>query len=164
LQAGFRAIDTANHRKHYYEVGAGDGIKAFLATGTCLREDLFLQTKFTYAHEQEQPPPYDDSAQLAEQVAQSCASSLAHLHTDYIDAYILHGPFSRHELVQEDISTWQAMEALMAAGKVRHLGVSNVNTAQLRALCAAVSIKSRNLCRTCRSGIRVRHKSHQCKK
>ena len=61
LQAGFRAIDTANHRKHYHEAGAGDGIQAFLATGACLREDLFLQTKFTFAHEQEQPPPYENA-------------------------------------------------------------------------------------------------------
>jgi diketogulonate reductase-like aldo/keto reductase len=43
--------------------------------------------------------------------------------------------------VQEDITAWQAMEELKAAGKVRHLGVSNVSAAQLRALCAAVRIK-----------------------
>jgi diketogulonate reductase-like aldo/keto reductase len=141
LQAGFRAIDTANHRKHYHEAGAGDGIQAFLATGACLREDLFLQTKFTFAHEQEQPPPYDSSAPLGEQVAQSLASSLAHLHTDYIDSYVLHGPYTRHGIVAEDIAAWQGMEQLVAAGKVGYLGVSNVNAAQLRVLCAAVSMK-----------------------
>ena len=141
LQAGFRAIDTANHRKHYHEAGAGDGIQAFLASGAGLREDLFLQTKFTFAHDQDHRLPYDNSAPLAEQVAQSCESSLAHLHTNYIDSYILHGPFTRHGIVQEDFTTWQAMGALLAAGKVRHLGVSNVSAAQLRGLCAGVSVK-----------------------
>jgi diketogulonate reductase-like aldo/keto reductase len=141
LQAGFRAIDTANHRKHYHEAGTGDGIQAFLATGACLREDLFLQTKFTFAFEQEQPPPYDSSAPMEEQVAQSFASSLAHLHTDYIDSYVLHGPYTRQGIVPEDIAAWRGMEQLMAAGKVRYLGVSNVNAAQLRALCEVVSIK-----------------------
>ena len=31
LQAGFRAIDTANQRKHYHEAGVGEAVAPFLA-------------------------------------------------------------------------------------------------------------------------------------
>ena len=58
LQAGFRAIDTANQRKHYHEEGVGLGIERFLTSGLCRREDLFLQTKFTVASGQDHRKPY----------------------------------------------------------------------------------------------------------
>ncbi len=139
--AGFRAIDTANQRKYYHEAGTGEGVKAFLDMGAGMREDLFLQTKFTFAHDQDHRLPYASNAPLVEQVAQSCASSLAHLNTHYIDSYILHGTFTRHSIVEEDFATWQAMEGLLAEGKVRYLGISNVSAVKLRDLCASVRVK-----------------------
>jgi hypothetical protein len=42
------------------------------------REDVFLQTKFTYVNGQDHRLPYDPRAPLATQVEQSFASSLAH--------------------------------------------------------------------------------------
>src|SRR5947209_18423091 len=47
VRAGFRAIDTANQRRHYSEAAVGDGLKAAYAAGVT-RGELFLQTKFTY--------------------------------------------------------------------------------------------------------------------
>lgn len=47
LNAGFRGVDTANQRKHYYEEGVGLAIQHFLQTTGYSRQDLFLQTKFT---------------------------------------------------------------------------------------------------------------------
>jgi diketogulonate reductase-like aldo/keto reductase len=92
LRAGFRAIDTANQRKHYHEAGVGEGLAAAYRAGIVTRADLFLQTKFTYQRGQDHRLPYDPAAPLAIQVAQSLASSLEHLGTDHVDSYVLHGP------------------------------------------------------------------------
>ena len=48
LRAGFRAIDTANQRRHYFEAGVGEGLAAAYRAGVTTRSDLFLQTKYTY--------------------------------------------------------------------------------------------------------------------
>src|SRR5579862_9903310 len=96
LRAGFRGIDTANQRRHYFEVGVGEGLAAAYRAGVVTRPDLFLQTKFTYQRGQDHRLPYDPAAKLSDQVAQSLASSLEHLGTDYVDSFVLHGP-SRSE-------------------------------------------------------------------
>jgi len=134
LQAGFRAIDTANQRKHYFEAGVGAALKAAYAAGILTRQDLFLQTKFTFLAGQDQRLPYDPEADFATQVSQSFASSLDHLGTDYLDSYVLHGPSSGQGLTATDWEVWRAMEALQKSGKVKFLGVSNINVWQLQAL------------------------------
>jgi diketogulonate reductase-like aldo/keto reductase len=135
LAAGFRAIDTANQRRHYFEAGVGAAVGGWLRSGEHRREELFLQTKFTYARGQDHRLPYDPSAPLGTQVEQSFASSLEHLGTSYLDAYVLHGPSSVHGLTEDDLEVWGAMEKLHAAGKTRLLGVSNVSLEQLALLC-----------------------------
>ena len=96
LQSGFRGIDTANQRRHYFEAGVGEGLAAAYRAGVVTRSDLFLQTKFTYRDGQDHRLPYDPQADLSTQVAQSMASSLEHLGTDYVDSFVLHGPASGH--------------------------------------------------------------------
>ena len=134
LQTGFRAIDTANQRRHYVESAVGDAVKASLASGLATRSELFLQSKFTHPAGQDHRLPYDINAPRAEQVAQSLESSLAHFGTTYLDSYLLHGPSSRLGLTDDDWQVWHAMEALQLAGKVRLLGVSNVSPEQLALL------------------------------
>ncbi|MBT9547784.1 MAG: aldo/keto reductase [Candidatus Sericytochromatia bacterium] len=134
LQAGFRAIDTANQRKHYFEAGVGAALQAAYAAGSLTRQDLFLQTKFTFLVGQDQRLPYDPEADFATQVSQSFASSLDHLGTDYLDSYVLHGPSSGQGLTATDWEVWRAMEALQKSGQVKFLGVSNINVWQLQAL------------------------------
>ncbi|WED43462.1 aldo/keto reductase family protein [Legionella cardiaca] len=141
LNAGFTGIDTANQRKHYFEEGVGLGIQQFLATRDKTRKDLFLQTKFTYAHGQDHRKPYNDKDPLPKQVARSFASSLSHLQTDYLDSYILHGPYFVEGIGQEDEEAWGAMEDLFQSKKVRFLGISNVNRLQLEALYHRAKIK-----------------------
>ncbi len=126
LRAGFRAIDTANQRRHYFEAGVGEAVAEAYRSGLVRREDLFLQTKFTYRGGQDHRLPYDPSAPLAQQVAQSMASSLEHLGTDYVDSYVLHGPASGQGWSEADDEVWQAMQRERAAGRARALGVSNV--------------------------------------
>ena len=140
LQAGFRAIDTANQRKHYFEEGVGQGMRKFLETNPLNREELFLQTKFTFARGQDHRKPYREEDSFSQQVADSFASSLAHLNTTYIDSYVLHGPYG-YGIGQQDLETWAAMETLIDKKQVKCLGVSNVDAQQLKELCGAVHVK-----------------------
>jgi diketogulonate reductase-like aldo/keto reductase len=141
LQAGFRGIDTANQRKHYFEAGVGAALKSALSAGEVTRSELFLQSKFTFIAGQDERLPYDPAAAVGQQVLQSCESSLVHLGTDYLDSYVLHGPSSRRGLLAVDWQAWRAMEALLQAGKVRCLGVSNVSLEQLQALSAEAAVQ-----------------------
>src|SRR5882724_10238014 len=77
LRSGFRGIDTANQRKHYFEAGVGQALAAAYRAGVVTRADLFLQTKFTYQDGQDHRLPYDPAANLSTQVSQSMASSLS---------------------------------------------------------------------------------------
>jgi diketogulonate reductase-like aldo/keto reductase len=135
LRMGFRAIDTANQRRHYFEAGVGQGLAAAYQPGVVTRADLFLQTKFTYQRGQDHRLPYDPTARLAVQVAQSMASSLEHLGTDYVDSYILHGP-SAFDWTDADAEVWGAMIRERDAGRTRLLGVSNVSVQHLEQMAA----------------------------
>lgn len=134
LRAGFRAIDTANQRKHYYEEGVGEALSAIYSEGFLKREDLFLQTKYTYQRGQDHRLPYDPEASFTIQVQQSFASSLKHLKTDYLDSYVLHGPASGRDFIESDWEVWRAMEDLLKSGQVKVLGVSNISARQLSQL------------------------------
>ncbi|MHA1989648.1 MAG: aldo/keto reductase family protein [Candidatus Hodarchaeales archaeon] len=141
LNAGFNAIDTANQRKHYFEEGVGRAIASFLRSTETKREELFIQTKFTYKEGQDHRLPYDPKAEPAIQVRESIKSSLEHLQTDYIDSYVLHGPSARFGLSEVDWEVWKTMEELCSEGRVQRLGVSNINAEQLNLLLEKVKIK-----------------------
>jgi diketogulonate reductase-like aldo/keto reductase len=143
LLQGFRGIDTANQRRHYHEAAVGQAIAAAVARGLVTRDELFLQTKFTFRRGQDHRLPYDPAAPIAAQVAQSFASSLQHLGTSRIDSYVLHGPTQRVGLTEEDWAAWHAMEAIHDRGKARLLGVSNVGPEQLRSLCRQARVGPR---------------------
>src|SRR5687768_9317844 len=65
LRYGFRGIDTANQRRHYHEAGVGQAIGAAIQSGLVVRNDLFLQTKFTFRGGQDHRLPYDPLAPVA---------------------------------------------------------------------------------------------------
>src|SRR5262249_24763855 len=87
----------------------------------------------------------------------SCRQSIADLHCDYLDAYLVHWPFpnfhppgcsveSRSEAakpyIHEDfMKTWRQMEHLADAGLVRHIGTSNMTIAKLELLLRDARIK-----------------------
>lgn len=139
LRAGFRGIDTANQRRHYHEAGVGEGLAAAYRAGIATRDDLFLQTKFTYQRGQDHRLPYDPSASFAEQVAQSLASSLDHLATDHVDSFVLHGPSSGYDWADADAEVWEAMRKERDSGRTRVLGVSNVSLPHLEQMESAHS-------------------------
>jgi diketogulonate reductase-like aldo/keto reductase len=135
LEQGFRGIDTANQRKHYQEERVGQALATAFAGGLVTRKDVFLQSKFTFQAAQDHRLPYDRAAPVGKQVAQSFASSLDHLGTDFLDSYVLHGPSVRNGLATADWEAWRAMETIHAAGETRLLGISNVDFRQLESLC-----------------------------
>ena len=140
VEAGFIAIDTANQLVHYDEARVGEALQQLAERGIT-RDTLFLQTKFTPINGQDHRLPYDARASITAQVQQSFASSLAHIHTDYLDSYVLHGPYSRRGLGAEDWEVWAAIESLYDAGKAKMIGVSNVTADQLTLLCAKAKHK-----------------------
>ena len=139
LSAGFRGIDTANQRRHYFEEAVGQGLAAAYRAGIVTREDLFLQTKFTYQRGQDHRLPYDPAASFSIQVAQSMASSLENLGTDHVDSYLLHGPSSIEDWTDDDYEVWEAMVRERNAGRTRLLGVSNISVAQIEQMTAVHS-------------------------
>jgi diketogulonate reductase-like aldo/keto reductase len=140
VTSGFRAIDTANQLIHYQEALVGEALQALEKQGIA-RDSLFLQTKFTPLNGQDHRTPYNASAELTTQVRQSFESSLAHLHTDYVDSYVLHGPYGRRGLGNADREVWMAMEGLYQGGKTKMIGISNVTAEQVAQLCAQATVK-----------------------
>jgi len=138
--AGFNAIDTANQPRHYDEPLVGEALKALADEGIA-RSSLFIQTKFTPIDGQDHRVPYDPELELKNQVAQSFESSLRHLHTDYVDSYLLHGPYSSNGLGTSDWEVWGAIEEIHRSGRTRMIGISNVNAEQLNQLVTNASIK-----------------------
>jgi diketogulonate reductase-like aldo/keto reductase len=143
LRLGFLGIDTANQRRHYHEAAVGQAIATSVANGVLVRDDLFLQTKFTFRRSQDHRLPYDSAAPVRVQVEQSFVSSLEHLGTDRIDSYLLHGPSQPVGFASADWEAWRAMEGIHDSGQVRWLGVSNVSLEQLERLCQHARVRPR---------------------
>ena len=140
IRNGFRGIDTANQRRHYHEAAVGAGIGAVIASGLVTRDELFLQTKYTFQRGQDHRLPYDPNSPIATQVEQSFTNSLEHLDTDWIDSYLLHGPTHAAGLTDADWEAWQAMETIHQNGQARLLGVSNMSLEQLQSLCEGARV------------------------
>jgi diketogulonate reductase-like aldo/keto reductase len=149
LEAGFRAIDTANQRKHYYEEAVGQGLLRACDALGLERAELWLQSKFTHRGGQDHRLPYDPRAPIEEQVLSSFASSLSHLHSVYLDSYVLHGPSTSQGLSDQDWAAWEAMEGLYQEGVVKALGVSNMSAEQLELLLQSCRVKPKFIQNRC---------------
>jgi diketogulonate reductase-like aldo/keto reductase len=139
IRQGFRGIDTACQPKHYDEPGVGAGVAASLGDAL-VRDDLYLQTKFTPVSGQDPATvPYDPNSPLPAQVAQSFAASLRNLQTLYVDCLVLHSPLASPA---QTLTVWRAMESLVPGGGARQLGISNCyELGQLEALYDSADIK-----------------------
>ena len=126
IKAGFRAIDTAGQPKHYNEKLAGEAVTELIDQGFITREQVFIQTKFSPMSRSDATNhgcPYDYNAPIKEQVFQSFQASLSNFRTDYIDSYVLHGPYGSNE---HNAEVWKAFEQLVEEKKVKRIGLSNV--------------------------------------
>ncbi len=74
----------------------------------------------------------------ADSIRQECEQSLRNLNVDVIDLYQIHWP-----IPEEDIEEgWETLAQLKAEGKVRHIGVSNFNAAQMKRIQPIAPISS----------------------
>jgi diketogulonate reductase-like aldo/keto reductase len=73
----------------------------------------------------------------ARRVEAACRDSLRRLGVAQLDLYLVHSPFTGVPLAD----TWREMEALVDAGLVRYIGVSNFRAEDLRALLPAARIR-----------------------
>jgi D-xylose reductase len=144
VHAGYRHLDCACDYGNEAEVGAG--IRSALAASECRREELWITSKLWNTYH------------AREHVRPALERSLRDLRLDYLDLYLIHFPIAqafvpfeeryppgwfhdpgepnpRMKLARVPLAeTWGAMEELVTAGLVRHLGVSNFGTALLRDL------------------------------
>lgn len=103
LELGYRHVDTAQAYDNERTVGWA------IADSDVDREDLFLVTKLTGTNRRH------------DAVLRSVEESLARLRTDHVDLLLVHFPRPGVPLAE----TLGAMDELVAAGKVDHVGVSN---------------------------------------
>lgn len=120
LQAGYRHIDTAAAYGNEREVGA-----AIRESGID-RSEVFIETKIWISDY-----GYEETLHAFEK-------SAGKLGVDQIDLLILHQALPSD--FDKTIGAYQALEQLLADGKVRAIGVSNFMTSHLEQLLAATSV------------------------
>lgn len=114
LQNGVRLIDTANAYVNEKAVG-----RAMKRLGLP-REEIFLETKL-WSSFYEQPDAVE--------------KTLARLDTDYIDLLLIHQPAGNY------VAGYRLMEKAYKEGKVRAIGLSNFNQAQVSEILSLCEVK-----------------------
>jgi aryl-alcohol dehydrogenase-like predicted oxidoreductase len=123
--AGINYFDTADS----YGGGVSERIIGAWLKERKVRDRLVLSTKVFYAIA-EGP---NDRSLSRRHIVQAVEGSLRRLQTDYLDLYVIMEPDPSTPV--ED--TLQTMNELMHAGKVRHIGASNITAPQLLEALAA---------------------------
>ena len=127
VAAGYRNIDTA--QAYGNERGVGEGVR----TADVSREELFVSTKL--------------AAEIKDYAGAVAAidSSLATMGLDYIDLMLIHSPqpwddFRGGDYAEGNRAAWRALEEALAAGKLRAIGVSNFQQADIESLLEGASV------------------------
>jgi aryl-alcohol dehydrogenase-like predicted oxidoreductase len=119
LDLGVTLLDTAN----VYGAGHNEVLVGRAVQGR--RDSVVLSTKFGMDFSEGRPRRDRGSARY---VKQACSESLLRLGVEHIDLYFMHRPPGDAEIEE----TVGAMSELVDEGRVRFLGVSEVDEAQLR--------------------------------
>ena len=128
-ELGYRHIDTAQAYRN--ESGVGDGIRACGVN----REEMFVTTKLAA------------EVKTYETAVSSINNSLKTIGLDYIDMMIIHSPQPWRKFGGDDRyfegnrEAWRALEEAYQAGKLRAIGVSNFEEADLENILASCSVK-----------------------
>ncbi len=127
-------ITTFDHADIYTLGKAEQAFGMALKKAPELRDQMVLQTKCGIRFEDASGPKrYDFSASW---VTASVENSLKRLNTDMIDVLLLHRPDPLME--REELAG--ALHGLVAAGKIRHIGVSNMHSQQIAFLAQALEL------------------------
>ena len=143
LEAGFRALDTAERYRTEKEVG--EAIKEVVQAGKIKREDVFVATKLWNTNHR------------PERVKPAFEASLRRLQLDYVDLYLIHTPFAFQPGDEQDprdangnviydpgvklLDTWGALEKLVTEGKCKAIGLSDIGPEKVKEICEAATIK-----------------------
>ena len=126
---GYRHIDTAQAYRN--ESGVGDGIRACGVN----REEMFVTTKL------------GAEVKSYKKAVASIDKSLQRMGLDYIDMMIIHSPqpwtkFRGEERFCEgNCEAWRALEEAYKAGKLRAIGLSNFEKADIDNILEACAVK-----------------------
>lgn len=118
LDAGLNWVDTAA----VYGLGHSEEVVGRAVEGVHPRPYIFTKCERNW----------DSSGKIIkslkrDSIMSECEASLKRLNVDVIDLYQIHWPEPEEDLEEG----WEALVALKKAGKVRNIGVSNYNAAQL---------------------------------
>ncbi|GMS82952.1 hypothetical protein PENTCL1PPCAC_5127, partial [Pristionchus entomophagus] len=141
LNAGYRHIDCAHAYLNQPEIGAV--FKKIFDEGNIARSDVFITSKIW------------NTFHSYEKAKEVISTILRELSLDYLDLMLIHWPMGYEEggeffpkegekmrFSNEDyLGTWKAMEEAVAEGRIRSLGVSNFNHAQMERLQEHATIK-----------------------
>jgi aryl-alcohol dehydrogenase-like predicted oxidoreductase len=129
LDAGINWIDTAA----VYGLGHSEEVVARALEG--IRDRPYVFTKCSMVWDERREIGHSLKAQS---IRRECEASLRRLNSDVLDLYQIHWP-DPDEDIEEGVAT---MAKLKEEGKVRHVGVSNFNVAQMKRAQAVAPIAS----------------------
>ena len=134
LEAGFRALDTAERYRTENEVG--EAMEEVFKEGQIKREDVFVITKLWNTNHR------------PGRVKPAFETSLKKLKLDYLDLYLIHTPFAFRPGDEQDprdangnviydpevklLDTWRAMEELVNEGKCKAIGLSDAGLEKVK--------------------------------
>ena len=143
LEAGFRALDTAERYGTEREVG--EAMKEVFEAGKIKREEVFVVTKLWNTNHR------PERAKLAFE------ASLKKLQLDYLDLYLIHTPFAFQPGDLQDprdangnviydkgvtlLETWRALEELVTEGRCKAIGLSDISLEKVKEIVEAATIK-----------------------
>jgi diketogulonate reductase-like aldo/keto reductase len=143
LEAGFRALDTAERYRTEKEVG--EAMEEVFKAGKIKREDVFVATKLWNTNHR------------PERVKPAFEASLKRLQLDYVDLYLIHTPFAFQPGDVQDprdandnviydkgvklLETWGAVEKLVDEGKCKAIGLSDIGVEKVKEIYEAATIK-----------------------
>jgi aryl-alcohol dehydrogenase-like predicted oxidoreductase len=129
LDSGVNWIDTAA----VYGLGHSEEVVARALEGVRERPYVFTKCSMVWNDRREV-----GHSLKADSIRRECEASLRRLRVDAIDLYQVHWPIPDDEIEEG----WATMAALQREGKVRYIGVSNFNVAQMKRASAIAQITS----------------------
>lgn len=135
LEAGVLHIDEAEMYQN--EAVTGKALRAWFAQTGTPRSDIFVTGKVL--------PSIDGLVGWPASIEASCRNSIEQIGIEYFDLYLVHAPFQQGKgdttFKRSLPEVWKEMEALVAKGLTKAIGVSNWRIKDLQAVCALASIK-----------------------